>query len=48
MTFVTGFLIYFSLSSPDVRLSKKQRTKLMRTLENDDKPASFDEPFKQT
>lgn len=45
MMLATGFVMYFSLHSSDVRISRKQRQQLMRQLEQQDKIAALDDPF---
>lgn len=46
LTCATGFMIYYSLSSPDVRLNKRERNRLMREIEEQNRNvARFDDPF---
>ena len=45
MTLATGFMMYFSLKSYDVRINRKQRQQLMRELEKQDSIAALDDPF---
>lgn len=45
ITLGTGFIMYFSLKSTDVRINRKQRQQVMRELEKQDKVAALDDPF---
>ena len=47
MTMATGFIVYFSLKSPDVRLNKKERNRLVRELKHSNDVTGFDAPFEK-
>lgn len=47
MTMATGFMVYHSLKSPDVRLNKKERNRLTRELKHSKEVSGFDMPFEK-
>jgi len=47
MTMASGFIVYFSLNSPDVRLNKKERNRLARELKHSKEVSGFDAPFEK-
>ena len=47
MTMATGFIVYFSLKSPDVRLNKKECNRLARELKHSKEVSGFDAPIEK-